>query len=125
VTAGNDKNPVKVAAGKMGGRPVTVDGRDRLTIRVSPEWHAKLREAAERAKAEGRTDLPVGQIVRLALDLVLRDVDGRDVLKLLLEDPDQLELRVRPSRRRRSSADANAPNGARRGRRSGEAPTTA
>jgi uncharacterized protein (DUF1778 family) len=125
VTGGSKKDPVKVAAGKQGGRPVTVDGRERLTIRVSAEWHAKLREAAERAKAEGRTDLPVGQIVRLALDLVLRDVDGRDVLKLLLEDPDQLELRVRPSRRRRSSADANAPKGARRGRRGGEAPTTA
>ena len=65
---GKKKDPVKVAAGKLGGRPVTVDGRERLTVRVSPEWHAKLRLAAERAKAEGRGNVSVGQAVRLALD---------------------------------------------------------
>jgi hypothetical protein len=121
---GSEKNPVKVAAGKLGGRPVTVGGRERLTVRVSPEWHAKLREAAQRAKAEGRSDVPVGRIVRLAVELVLRDLDGRDLLKLLLEDPDQLELRVRSSADRPPRADANAAGRTRRGRRGGEVAST-
>jgi hypothetical protein len=111
------KDPVKVAAGKLGGRPVTVDGRERLTVRVSPEWHAKLRLAAERAKAEGRGNVSVGQAVRLALDLVLRDLDSRDLLKLLLEDPERLELIVRAPSDQRERATANAPDRLRRGHR--------
>jgi hypothetical protein len=111
------KDPVKVAAGKLGGRPVTVDGRDRLTIRVSPEFHAKLRLAAERAKAEGREKVSVAQAVRLALELVMRDLDGRDLLKLLLEDTDQLEISVRQPSDRRERVAANVPAKGRRGPR--------
>ena len=111
------KDPVKVAAGKLGGRPVTVDGRDRLTIRVSPEFHAKLRLAAERAKAEGRETVSVAQAVRLALDLVMRDLDGRDLLKLLLEDTDQLQITVREPSDRRERVAANVPVKGRRGHR--------
>lgn len=116
MTQSKKKDPVKVAAGKLGGRPVTVNGRERLTIRVSPEWHAKLRLAAERAKAEGLETVSVGQAVRLALDLVMRDLDGRDLLKLLLEDSDRLEITVREPSDRRERVAANAP-GRRRGPR--------
>lgn len=124
MTRGSKKDPAKVAAGKQGGRPVTVDGRDRLTVRVSPEWHAKLKRAAERAKAEGRTDVPMAQLVRLAMELVFRDLDGPDLLKVLLENPDQLELRVRSSADRPTRPDANASGRTRRSRRAGEAAST-
>jgi hypothetical protein len=117
VTQSKKKDPVKVAAGKLGGRPVTVNGRDRLTIRVSPEWHAKLRLAAERAKAEGLETVSVGQAVRLALDLVMRDLDGRDLLKLLLEDSDRLEITVREPSDQRERLAANARGRGRRGPR--------
>jgi hypothetical protein len=117
VAESKKKDPVKVAAGKLGGRPVTVGGRERLTIRVSPEWHAKLRLAAERSKAEGRETVSVGQAVRLALDLVMRDLDGRDLLKLLLEDSDRLEITVREPSDRRERVAANAPGRVRRGPR--------
>ncbi|MGA8416779.1 MAG: hypothetical protein WB808_09200 [Candidatus Dormiibacterota bacterium] len=94
-----EKDPVKVAAGKKGGRPVSVNGLERLTIRVSPEFHAKLKNAAEGAKAQGR-DVPMGKIVRLAIEMLLLELDAKDMLTVFLEDPDQVEVVVRPRKRR-------------------------
>jgi hypothetical protein len=107
------KDPVKVAAGKKGGRPVTVNGLERVTVRVSPEWHARMRKVAEQAKAEGR-DVPMGKIARLAVELMLKELDARDLMTVFLEDPDQIELEIRPRRDHRT--DTTPAAGRRRGR---------
>lgn len=41
------KDPVKVAAGKKGGRPRKVNAKERATVRVSEDWYVTLRSATE------------------------------------------------------------------------------
>lgn len=110
-----EKDPVKVAAGKKGGRPVSVNGLERLTVRVSPEWNARLRQAADEAKAAGR-DVPMAKIARFAIELLLKELDAKDLLTLFLEDPDKIELEIRERTERGQGVAVATAAGRRRGR---------
>ncbi len=122
---GKSKDPVKVAAGKMGGRPVTVQGGERVTVRLSPELYDELQAMRAKVRARGR-ELSTSEAVRWLVKFAV-DSPG-DLVRAIIEDPNAQQTQAierSSTKSRRPRAGAAGPARGPRGRRGGEAAASA